>query len=90
MSLEDFEPSVENEVDQVKDQLAVSNSLELEAEGHNNGVQITDSLEISGDSQKTEELTVNVGEELEADTVRLLIICKNYLNVGCREIESII
>ena len=90
MSLEDFEPSVENEVDQVKDQLAVSNSLELEAEGHNNGIQITDSLEISGDSQKTEELTVNVGEELEADTVRLLIICENYLNVGCREIESII
>ena len=90
MSLEDFEPSVENEVDQVKDQLAVSNSLKLEAEGHNNGIQITDSLEISGDSQKTEELTVNVGEELEADTVRLLIICENYLNVGCREIESII
>ena len=71
MSLKDFEPSVKSEVDQVKDQLAVSNSLELEleAEGHNNGVQITDSREISGDSQKTEELTVGVGEELEADTV---------------------
>ena len=71
MSLKDFEPTVKSEVDQVKDQLAVSNSLELklEAEGHNNGVQITDSLEISGDSQKTEELTVGVGEELEADTV---------------------
>ena len=71
MSLKDFEPSVKSEVDQVKDQLAVSNSLELEAEaeGHNNVVQITDSLEISGDSQKTEELTVRVCEELEADTV---------------------
>ena len=69
MSLKDFEASVKSEVDQVKDQLAVSNSPELEAEGHNDGVQITDSREISGDSQKTEELTVGVGEELEADTV---------------------
>ena len=70
MSLEDFQPSVKSEVDQVKDQLAVSNSLEMEAVGHND-IQITDSLEIG--SQKTEEWTVGAGEDLEADTTVFII-----------------
>ena len=61
MSLEDFQHSLKSEVDEVKDKLAVSDPLEMKAEGHN-GLLSTDTVEIG--SQKTEGLTV-----IETDTV---------------------
>ena len=63
MSLEDFQPSLKTEVDQVKDKLTDSDPLEMEAEGHN-GLLITDSGETG--SQKTGGLVLPV---IETDTV---------------------
>ena len=60
MSLEDLQPSVKTEVDQVKD-----NSLEKTTVGHNGPILTTGSQEIG--SQKTEVLTV-----METDTVLMI------------------